>query len=412
MNTVTLRNVSRYTSRGISPKYIESDGLLVLNQKCIRNQKIDLGPARLTDSSKKFNDEKRLRKFDILINSTGVGTLGRIAQLKFDLDATVDSHVTIFRPAEITPDGKSKLDPLFIGYSVRSQEEFIESLGAGATGQTELSKDSILDGVVIQLPDYKIQAGIGLALSAYDDLIENNEKRIKILEETTERLYREWFVNFKFAGHKKVKLVESGTEYGKIPEGWGVKRLNDLCEYIGRGVSPKYDEESQNIVLNQKCVRGHRVSFDSSRRQSKKVSAEKLIKFGDVLICSTGVGTLGRVAQIYDNYKNCTADSHVSIVRAGNDVNIDYLGLVMLSKERSFTEQGKGSTGQTELSRDAIQETKMLYPPLELQKLFSEKVTSSRKIVINLAYRSVLLSQARDLLIPQLVTGRREFKIL
>lgn len=73
------------------------------------------------------------------------------------------------------------------------------------------------------LPDIKTQTQIASIISTYDDLIENNEKRIKTLEEMAQRLYTEWFVNFKFPGHEKVKMVDSGTEYGKVPEGGNLR---------------------------------------------------------------------------------------------------------------------------------------------------------------------------------------------
>lgn len=86
---------------------------------------------------------------------------------------------------------------------------------------------NIVKNFEFTIPDMETQVRIASILSAYDDLIENNEKRIKILEEMAERLYREWFVKFQFPGNEKVKKIESGTEYGIIPEGWEVKKLGD-----------------------------------------------------------------------------------------------------------------------------------------------------------------------------------------
>ena len=99
---------------------------------------------------------------------------------------------------------------------------------------------------------------------------------------------------------------------------WEVKKLGEVCELINRGISPKYIEGNGFIVLNQKCIRDHKISLEQSRfhdSASKKVSSEKIIKKGDVLINSTGTGTLGRVAQVRDELSNVIVDSHITIVR-------------------------------------------------------------------------------------------------
>ena len=404
MNTVSLRNVSRYTSRGISPKYVESDGLLVLNQKCIRNQKIDLGPARLTDSGKKFNDEKRLRKFDILINSTGVGTLGRIAQLKFDLDATVDSHVTIFRPAEMTPDGKSKLDPLYIGYSIRNQEKFIESLGAGATGQTELSKDSVLDGVVIQLPDFKIQTNIGSVLSAYDDLIENNEKRIKILEEMAERLYREWFVNFKFPGHEKVKLVESGTEYGRIPEGWEVNKIEDISDFkMGQSPESKYYNSDGDGLPFHQGVSDFGDLIPTNRIYATQGNKHAML--GDILFSVRApVGEINL----------CTEEIVIGRGVGAFRHKMNHQWFLLCALKNRFTEKdliGNGAIYKA-VNKNEIQSLLFLSSPEKIEAAFNNLAGNFYEEIVNLFHQNAILSQTRDLLIPQLVTGRKELQNL
>ena len=95
-------------------------------------------------------------------------------------------------------------------------------------------------------PAAQTQRKIAAILSAYDDLIENNNRRIKLLEEMAQRIYREWFVDFRYPGHESVPLVES--ELGPIPEGWKVAALSSLTEVITRGVSPKYADTS-----DQRC---------------------------------------------------------------------------------------------------------------------------------------------------------------
>lgn len=138
--------------RGISPKYIEEGGVRVLNQKCVRNHEVDYSLARRNDPSKKKVDGRLLQPKDMVVNSTGTGTLGRVANiLSLDEDTVVDSHVTVLRANE-----NIILKNFFNGL-IFSLEKFIEEMGEGSTGQTELSR-ARLSEVEILVPDMRIQA--------------------------------------------------------------------------------------------------------------------------------------------------------------------------------------------------------------------------------------------------------------
>lgn len=218
-----VSDVCTIITRGISPAY-DDTGIPVLSQKCVRENQVILEAARFTNPEmKKIPADKLLRLHDVLVNSTGVGTLGRVAQVnRLDGDTTVDSHVTIVRP------DPKKIDPRFFGYSMVLNQPKIESMGEGATGQTELSRARLGQEILIPRPPLLIQRQIADILSAYDDLIENNLKCIKILEEMARSLYREWFVYFRFPGYEKVKFVDSPL--GRIPQGWEVKKLGDIAD--------------------------------------------------------------------------------------------------------------------------------------------------------------------------------------
>ncbi|MCZ7355750.1 MAG: restriction endonuclease subunit S [Candidatus Methanoperedens sp.] len=262
---------------------------------------------------------------------------------------------------------------------------------------------SQINAYMFWLPSVELQSKIAAILSAYDDLIENNTRRIKILEEMAQALYREWFVNLRFPGHEKVRMVES--ELGMIPQGWEVVTIRDVSDYINRGVSPKYDDQSSQIVINQKCIREGKFNQDLVRRHASKIPVEKSIKFGDVLINSTGIGTLGRIAQIYKEIPDCTVDSHVTIVRPNDKVSIDYFGSYMSTLEPHFDSQGIGSTGQTELGRETIAKTSFLLPPRSIQDRFTEISSPMHKSIIEMFAKNANFRRTRDLLLPKLISG-------
>ena len=255
----------------------------------------------------------------------------------------------------------------------------------------------------IDIPPLHVQRKIAGILSAYDDLIENNQRRIKILEKMARSLYREWFVHFRFPGHDKVKMVPSSL--GSIPQGWELKKLADLTAFLGRGISPKYDDDGDSIVINQKCIRDQCLSLDQARRQTKPIPPDKCVRFGDVLINSTGVGTLGRVAQVYEDMERCTVDSHVSIVRPNTDTDVDFFGCMLLLKQETFEHLGVGATGQTELGRTAIGEVEIPIPPASFLKRFGALIRPTRTAVITLTKQCENLRRTRNLLLPRLLSG-------
>jgi type I restriction enzyme S subunit len=251
----------------------------------------------------------------------------------------------------------------------------------------------------VLLPDLALQAKIADCLSAYDDLIENNRRRIQLLEQSARLLYKEWFVRLRFPGHERVKIKNG------VPVGWERKTVNELTSYLNRGITPKYDDNSTCIVINQKCIRERLINLELARRQSKDVAQEKKVKFGDVLVNSTGEGTLGRVAQITFDLENCTVDSHITIVRSAKGVPVYYFGLCLTSLESFFSTMGRGATNQTELSRSTIGEIRILVPASDIAGVFESLVDPIYQQINMLNLQNKKLTAARDLLLPRLMNG-------
>ncbi|MER6313625.1 restriction endonuclease subunit S [Streptomyces sp. NPDC001581] len=158
---VDIDSVSRLLTRGIAPKYSEDpNALVILNQKCIRDGRVSLAPARLT-VRENVKTPKLLQRDDVLVNSTGVGTLGRVARWTSDVRATVDSHVTIVRFDE------REVDPVCAGFAMLRAQPEIEAMGEGTTGQTELRR-SQLGGLEITLPSGTRQRRLRPALDALE----------------------------------------------------------------------------------------------------------------------------------------------------------------------------------------------------------------------------------------------------
>lgn len=144
-----------------------------------------------------------------------------------------------------------------------------------------------------------------------------------------------------------------------MKKGWEIKTLGEVCQFINRGICPKYMEAGGACVLNQKCVKNQTINFSLSRRHdvtAKKISPERILRHGDVLINSTGTGTLGRVAQLLESPPEVTTvDSHVTIVRPINSIfHPSFFGYAIIAIEEQLQGAGEGCGGQTELARTKL----------------------------------------------------------
>ena len=397
MEQIKIRDICSLIGRGVTPLYDDA-GILILNQKCIRDNKVSFEKAQFTSDQKRYSSEKFIQKNDILINSTGAGTLGRVALYDSEDVALCDSHVTIVR---VNPMQNSDLyaSPKYVGYYLHLNETVIESLGKGATNQLELSSKDI-GKINIDLPDRITQEQVVSTLSAYDNLIEINNKRIKVLEQMAENLYKEWFVRFRFPGHETAEF-ENG-----IPKGWEYSTIESVSSILQRGISPEYDDDGELIVISQKCIRQNIMDITEARKHSKAFKAELNLADGDTVICSTGTGTLGRVGQVYGNYQNTTFDSHVTLVRANALIGKHFLYWSLKELQPWFMNMGIGSTNQQELYRGTIKNAKFLLPTHALIEKFELYIESIHKNIILLGKMQTNSIRQRDLLLPRLMSGK------
>lgn len=345
-------------------------------------------------------DEFVLRSGDLVIAMTeqAHGLLGSSALIPNDNTYLHNQRIGLVEQVSKEID-RQFLYYLFNTSGVRDQ------IQATATGsKVRHTAPRRVESVTVQLPPLPTQRKIAAILSAYDDLIANNSRRITLLEEAARRIYREWFVNFRYPGHADTPLVSSVV--GQIPARWTVGPLSSLTGAVTRGISPRYADASAQVVINQRCIRGGALDLTLARPHATAVPSAKVVRIGDILINSTGVGTLGRVAQVLMTPVSLTVDSHVTIVRPALEAaDPTFLGMALRERESDLAALGVGSTGQTELGRRAIGEIRIVVPPLSLQREFSDAVGPLRLLSTGLAAGISTLRSIRDTLLPRLVSG-------
>ena len=219
------------------------------------------------------------------------------------------------------------------------------------------------------------------------------------MEETARQLYQEWFVRLRFPGHEHTCITDG------VPGGWQRRPVERLTTFLNRGIAPQYDDDVDGLVINQKCIRGGRLDLSLARRQSRQFKAERQVQLGDVLVNSTGEGTLGRVAQVFAPIANCTVDSHVTILRPSKETGRHYFGQALMEWEPRFSTMGRGATNQTELSCGQIGAAEILVPAESVVMLFEEFAEPVCRQVASLTEENDKLRAARDLLLPRLMNG-------
>ena len=291
-----------------------------------------------------------------------------------------------------------KTDPLFLFYLLKYNKDKIEGMGSGTTFKEVFG--TTMKNIVVNVPtDKGVQEKIAAILGSIDDKIEENKQINKNLLEQALAIYKDWFCDYALSD-------------GILPENWKITTIDAISSMVTRGIAPKYDDNSDQIVLNQKCIRDHTIDISLSRRHRPKKINEKWISKGDLLINSTGTGTLGRVAQVWFEANNMTVDSHVTIVRPKDPILQSYIGFWGLSHESEIEAQHTGSTGQTELPRDRVKAMELPLPDEDTLSKFNELVIPMTSLVISNQEENDRLSQLRDALLPKLMSGEIDVSAL
>ena len=302
-------------------------------------------------------------------------------------------------------------DERFVYYLLSTLKDRVKGIAAGAA--TPIVNKSSFSDVEVSVPPKKNQGRIAAILSAYDDLIENNLRRIEILEEMAQSLYREWFVNFRFPGHEQVRMINSPD--GKIPMGWEVTTLGRHLTHLESGKRPKggvgdlangiASVGAENIVgigihnyQNEKFVTPE--FFQSLK---KGVVQDK-----DVALYKDGA-YIGRSTYFRDGFPHTDfcVNEHVFLLRSTGD-QLTQNALYLWLKERStiaVIQAKNANAAQPGINQEKVNGLELIVPTKEIASLFDGIVESYLALIVSLAKRNNVLRQTRDILLPKLISG-------
>ncbi|WP_157174345.1 restriction endonuclease subunit S [Thiocystis violascens] len=308
---------------------------------------------------------------------------------------------------------QNKADVRFIKYSIDTLKLEMQGASRGTT-QDNLSVDKLIT-FNFRVPPLPIQHRIADILSAYDDLIENNQRRIQILENMARSLYREWFVEFRFPGHENVKFVDSPL--GKIPEGWEIGPMESVCDRITDGAhhSPKTQELGYPMA-SVKDMHDWGINIESCRKISEEDFKElerndSTMRKNDVLIAKDG--SYLKHCFVVEEDMQVALLSSIAILRPNHRFKPHLLAIMLRDPDVKL--RMKGYVSGAALPRIILKEFRhfnILMPPINLQEHWSRLCEPMLEMCWRLIAKNQNLRRTRDLLLPRLLSGQLDVSTL
>jgi len=335
----------------------------------------------------------------ILTREAPVGEVGRFTSN--DTNIFLGQRLFHFRP------NPELLDWNYLAYVLQSPliQGKLRGMSFGATVQHIKVGDA--ENLQIPCPPIKIQRKIGDILSSYDDLIENNRRRIVLLESAARLLYQEWFIHLRFPGHEHITITDG------LPEGWNEVHFDKVLCSIESGSRPSGGAKDEEGIpsIGAENVLGLGL-YDYSKE--KYVSEDYfggmkrgVVRDRDVVLYKDGAN-IGRASYFGNNFphERCAVNEHVFILRSRPAIGQTFLYFWMIQSEnRQAIANLNSNTAQPGINQKKLKNLQFLLPPEHLTRKFNDAVESQIRQIFTLARMNRKLKITRDLLLPRLMSG-------
>ena len=301
-------------------------------------------------------------------------------------------------------------DNEYVYYLIKNFLPGLKAYNLGtASGREYVSKSNFEKIELVAEQDKDIQKRIGVILSRYDSLIENYQKQIKLLEEAAQRLYKEWFVDLHFPGHESTNIVDG------VPEGWEIVTINDVTSKITTGLNPRKNfvlGNGNNYYVTIKNMANNTIYLDDKCDKIDDEAIEKInkrsdLKTGDILF--SGIGTIGRVCLIDIPTNNWNVSESVFTLRANDMVSKEFMYLLLLGTDvQNYCQAHAHGAAQKGIRMADLKAFKFSLAPREVMQDFTRIVNPYINIVSRIQSQLRLLTEARDRLLPKLMSGEIE----
>lgn len=378
-NEVPLRELVGYISKGIAPSYATEETettVRVLNQKCNRNFQINYGDSRLHDTrKKKIPVERYVKPNDILINSTGAGTAGRIARIeRVPCATTIDGHMILIR-------SNGKVTQKFLGYALKAHQWEVLQLDEGSTGQTELNRDRLLDEIMINYPlSFDEQDVIVDTLESIDRKMIANEQINDNLEQQAAALYGKYF---------PYAITDN------LPDGWRIGTVGEIVEI----------HDSKRIPLSG----AQRAKME--KRIYPYYGAASLMDYVDEYIFDGKYLLLGEDGTVVDDagypilqyvWGRFWVNNHAHILTGKLGFNVE--SLLLLFKRTPVKSIVTGAV-QPKISQANLRSIQVVIPPQSELNAFNDLICPMFEQIRQNQDQNKALASLRDALLPKLMSG-------
>ena len=372
----------------ISDTYREKKNMVTLiNTSDVLEGRV-LNHERVPNSNLKGQFKKTFQRDDILYSEIRPQNR-RFAYVDFSpIDYIASTKLMVIRAK------KDVVSPKYLYYFLKNSSTVAELqlLAETRSGTFPQITFSEVANLTIPVPPLAVQEVIVQTMQCLEDKTICNEQINDNLMQQAVTIFKSWF-------------VEYSPFDGIEPKEWETVNLEKITSLISRGIAPKYSDNSDQIVINQKCIRNHMIDLSQARTHTPKVINEKWLRFGDLLINSTGDGTLGRAAQVWFQPQNITVDSHVTVVRPAKENLIFYIGLWGVLHEKEIESLHTGSTGQTELPKERVKALELHLPDNGTLDRFNTLIAPMAAAIVSKQNENNKLATLRDALLPKLMSG-------
>ena len=368
----------------------------------------DIGDLRYSNPSRQLSEEGRNSQRNLLLPVrsvcvTCIASVGKICMT--DQPSFTNQQINSIIVDE------SRFDPFFVYYLMRTQVDHLKSIASGAA--TPIINKTAFSEIEVKVPPLPTQKRIAGILSAYDELIENNQRRIRILEEMARSLYREWFVHFRYPGHEEVPLVDSPL--GPIPQGWEIMRVADIAEtYRGKSYrSADLADEGGLPFVNLKNIdRDGGFRRSGLKRYSGVFKDSHVVKKGDIVMAVTDMTQDRRIvarAALIPSLDHEFGVISMDLVRVVPKHPVPRTFLYAFLRFSDFADEVKqhaNGANVLHLSPDRITAFQFAMPPLNLVLKFTDITSPCLELADVLENKVENLRETRDLLLPKLISGQ------
>ena len=372
----------------------------------------DIGSYRYCETARQVSEEGRESQRNLLLPAktvcvTCIASVGKMCMT--DRPSFTNQQINSVIADEM------RHDPFFVYYLLQTRVEHLKAIAGGAA--TPIINKTAFSEIEVSVPPLPVQRRIAGILSAYDELMENSQRRIRLLEAMARALYREWFVHFRFPGHEKHPRVASPL--GDIPQGWEVKPLNDVVDDIVdyRGKTPKKlngDWSDEGILaLSALNVKGGRlVSLEKSRCVNEDLYSRWMknpLRRGDILM--TSEAPLGELYFLCKEERYCLSQRLFSL-RANSSVIAPVILYLCMESEQTQHELRSRASGATVsgIRQSELRKIPIVVPPGSIQERAAPILQRLAEQKFTLDAKLQNLRRTRDLLLPRLLSGQVELK--